>query len=67
MTRKDFNLIARCINQAANDQGQSIEGREAIRGLIDILATELKTTNPAFNRVRFVNACLLTQAKFDAA
>lgn len=48
MTKKDFELIASAINNALKNNGN----------VIDSLADALYTTNPAFRRDKFVEACL---------
>lgn len=49
MTRKDFELIARCVRA---ETGDMIRQRMAER-----FADELRSTNPGFNRARFLAAC----------
>jgi hypothetical protein len=52
MTRKDFELIAEAIKQiTANDYPQD-KAEKA-----ELFARVLATTNPAFNRARFLTAC----------
>lgn len=54
MTRRDFELIARVFAaQAPHD--------DSARRLIEALADELATTNPRFDRIRFVRACRIQE------
>jgi hypothetical protein len=59
MTRKDYELIAGAI---ANLRGQQLDGGAltnppTLREVASELATELATTNPRFDRARFLTAC----------
>lgn len=53
MSKKDYELIARCINGAVKAHGQTA----AIILAVDNLAMELRSTNPRFDELRFRNAC----------
>ena len=53
MTRKDFQLIATVLK--ANST--SPMNRCVIKELAEAFANELATTNPNFNKERFVEAC----------
>lgn len=46
MARENFNLIAEAIADA-----------DDLRDLVNILASRLATTNPNFDRTRFIEAC----------
>lgn len=56
MTRKHFNLIAKAIADAADIAESREEGR-ILKQVARNLADGLETTNPAFNRDRFLDAC----------
>jgi hypothetical protein len=49
MTRKDYELIARVLNRFQHDGGH-VE-------ICETMADDLATTNPLFNRARFLTAC----------
>ena len=52
MTRKDFELIANAIKEiTANDYPQDRADKAGL------FARVLETTNPRFDRVRFLTAC----------
>lgn len=53
MTRKDFQLIARVIKES---EGAVIDDLSR-DGLAEMFADELASTNPAFDRARFLKAC----------
>lgn len=56
MTRKDYELIAKAIKTAREYEPMGTP--EATLSLVeDILADVLATTNPLFNRVKFLTAC----------
>ena len=63
MTRKDFRLIADAVKQLRTFEAHDIELSEVVSravrfsSLVDSLASALATTNPRFNRQRFVDAC----------
>jgi hypothetical protein len=50
MTRKDFNLIATAIRNADIDAKSKDH-------VARVMALELRTTNPRFDMMRFVDAC----------
>ena len=57
MTKKDFQLIASAfVEELSNYQDQTTEAL-AIREVARRLATQLKTTNPRFDRNLFLVAC----------
>lgn len=56
MTRKDFELIAGAL-LAAKNLGDDNEGAVPFGEICQILADSLATTNPRFDRVRFLRAC----------
>lgn len=53
MTKRDFELIAKVLNEYADDAGVVIE-RDAIAYK---LAEALATTNERFDKARFLKAC----------
>jgi len=63
MTRKDFQLIADAVRQLrtfeAHDAELSEDVAHAVRwsSVADTLASALATTNPRFDRDRFLEAC----------
>ena len=58
MTRKDFELIAGALNLAQGSVTVApYDGATALRLVSLILADRLETTNGAFDRVRFLAAC----------
>lgn len=60
MTRKDFELIARTI-AALHDEMSALEYEPVGTGTVRLaalkLAEALATTNPRFDRARFLSAC----------
>lgn len=56
MTKKDFELIARSISEFNRFPGFDLDGAEKIM-LAKIFANNLATTNPLFDRQRFLKAC----------
>lgn len=54
MTRKDFELIAAVLKRAR--QNEDAGGHAVINGLAVNLAEALATTNPRFDRDRFIRA-----------
>lgn len=54
MTKKDFELIVAVF---AAEPVQLLEDREIIENLAESLADALATTNPKFDRARFLAAC----------
>jgi len=57
MTRKDFELIARVFKrEMALEDGETFR-HFTIGGLARLMASELRYTNPLFNRERFLDAC----------
>ena len=63
MTRKDFQLIADVVKQLRTFEAHDVEMSEdvarAVRlsSVADALASALATTNPRFDRDRFLTAC----------
>lgn len=61
MTRKDYELIAAELRVASEEAYQEIrnfhEARDAVRHVALRLADALTTTNPRFDRQRFLTAC----------
>lgn len=63
MTRKDYELIARCIKAARYNYpepkkaGASDARRDGMMDVVMELARELKRDNPAFDSTRFIDAC----------
>jgi len=60
MTRKDYELIAQILKGAKNYEqnfNDNEKGAKAIEGITHIFATMLSTTNPNFDRARFLSAC----------
>jgi hypothetical protein len=53
VTRKDYQLIADLL-KSANDEGNY---NQALNPLINWFADELATTNPRFDRAKFLTAC----------
>lgn len=53
MTRKDYELIARCIKGAVDAHGRTA----SIVLAADNLAMQLRSTNPRFDENRFLVAC----------
>lgn len=64
MTAKDFRLIADAIRPLTDSSGCPLGGAtcdgyyEALEDVADSLATALATTNPRFDRSRFMAAAL---------
>ena len=56
MTRKDFELIANALRIARQANQQPAHGL-GIDDAAFILARDLATTNPNFDRARFLKAC----------
>ena len=60
MTRKDYVLISQILKGAKNYEAtfnDNEKGAKAIEGIIHTFATMLSTTNPNFDRARFLTAC----------
>ena len=60
MTRKDYVLIAGILKGAKNYEqtfNDNEKGAKAIEGIVHTFATMLSTTNPNFDRDRFLVAC----------
>lgn len=51
MTRKDFELIAKVLRNA-----DEVADEQTLEALAEMFADELATTNPNFNRERFIAA-----------
>lgn len=61
MTRKDYIAIARAISDSVRvqeGQGKQVDG---IMFTAEMIARELKTDNPRFDRDRFMRACGLDE------
>lgn len=52
MTRKDFQLIADVLKNA-----DEVADQQSIEAMAEMFADELATTNPNFDRARFLTAC----------
>jgi hypothetical protein len=58
MTRKDFELIAMALLRVrARPNLDNLNGLDAVDDVIDGLARVLATTNPRFDRAKFLQAC----------
>jgi hypothetical protein len=60
MNRKEFNLIAETIRSLPSfDCKETLYPTEVVRfdALVNRMADALRTTNPRFNRERFIAAC----------
>lgn len=62
MTRKDFELIARALRDArpavtSRNEEMTRERLSALDTAAQLVASELESTNPRFNRGRFLKAC----------
>ena len=57
MTHKDFQLIADVLQHA--DAHTSVGGQDerTVRWVAELMADSLATTNPRFDRARFLKAC----------
>lgn len=55
MTRKDFQLLAKVMLDA-KPRNPHDPGYGMWKGVLGTLANELKTTNPRFNVVKFIDA-----------
>lgn len=56
LTKKDFKAIADIIQTAVNQSTQKT-GCESLTQVAKDLAAYCATTNPRFDRARFLNAC----------
>jgi len=57
MTRKDFELIARIIAEARRDYPSDQTAQTILNRLSEDFASQLATTNEAFQPERFLRAC----------
>lgn len=57
MTRRDFELIAHVLAFDLEHHCSTVESVDQLDRLARIFATELATTNPRFDRDRFLAAC----------
>ena len=58
LTRKHFQMIADAVSETRScDPGEQTTWRWACDDLSRTLANKLATTNPNFNRQRFLEAC----------
>ncbi len=65
MTKKDYQLIARAINEARalRDEARNLESQTyAIELVIDRLAKYFAEENPRFDRVKFFEATQVSRA-----
>jgi hypothetical protein len=60
VTRKDFVMIATVINNAMHAQDITVQQAE---DLADDFAIRLRSTNPRFDRERFIAACVKRNSK----
>jgi len=58
MTKKDYILIAEVIKKEAKKWEANSKYAFAIDCIASNLATELQQTNPKFDRIRFLKACM---------
>jgi hypothetical protein len=54
MTRKDFELIAKALNDYSTTRGDYTQDR---KDKAEFFADILTATNPLFNRAKFLTAC----------
>jgi hypothetical protein len=54
MTRKDFELIAKALNDYSTTRGDYAQDR---KDKAEFFADILTSTNPRFDRARFLTAC----------
>lgn len=57
MTRKDFQLMADCFSEARSWESLDNTERQLIGVVAAHMADKLETTNPRFDRERFLEAC----------
>jgi hypothetical protein len=57
MSRKNFTAIAALLKRHADEAASKANGYAALVSLIVEMADYLATTNPQFNRERFLDAC----------
>jgi len=57
MTRKDYELIAKAISEAHEDNFGDSSANEGIYWVTGLLADKLAEDNPRFDRFKFVQAC----------
>lgn len=59
MTKKDYELIARVLNDTNKFQQDFIEvsARQVLDQVAANLATQLEAENPLFDRTKFLKAC----------
>lgn len=57
MTRRDFVLIAKVLNQVITGGALCMDNEDDCRDLVRQFADELAATNPNFDRQRFATAC----------
>jgi hypothetical protein len=58
MSKKDYELIARVLRFQRNHIVTSDEAIDQVDQLAAMFATELASTNPRFDRERFIAACM---------
>lgn len=56
MTRKHFEMIARAL-KLAQDEAPTPEGKAAVQNAAYCMVEELRATNVAFDKDRFLAAC----------
>lgn len=56
MTRKDFIMLAEAVNEALTRFDRPNHNK-AVREVAKNIATKCKTSNPRFDRQRFLRAC----------
>jgi hypothetical protein len=62
MTKKDFILLAKVVSaHLDNGDHDQLDGIASVHVLALSLADALATTNPAFDRSRFLTACGITE------
>lgn len=57
MTRQDYELIARVIRDSLEHNACGQDQREMCETVAHNFASRLATTNPRFDRARFLRAC----------
>ena len=57
LTRKDYVLIARAVNDARNASERELAERDGIDAAVEYIADALATDNPRFDRTMFMLAC----------
>lgn len=60
MTRKDFELIADVLRHELEHVACGVDQSDTVNSIAHTFALRLSTTNPNFNRARFLQACGVT-------